>query len=143
MNNLNLKKLKNDDYDGLEFIENGPDSWYIIYSRIDSKIYPGHLDLVFEIEDYKGNLIILNNDDYVQSIDLMLLEYDDKISCLFKLRDENNFKSICVLDAGLNLVESYEYNDTKIDLQKSSFTSIGDLINRLDEYFFYDYFETF
>lgn len=142
MKNLNLKNLKIDNYNGLEFISS-PDinSWYIVFSRIDSTVYSGHLGLDNEFQGLDGNIIVLKNDNYVENIELIIQENIENTMVYYRMIEEENFKLIAMLDSNLEVLGLGTWDDNDIDLNQQSFLTMEDLIKRIDEYFFYEFFE--
>ena len=144
MKNINFNNLKKDNYNGIEFISsNSTNGWFIAYSRIDSITYKGHLGLDYEFPNYNGNIIILRNDDYVDNFELIINENEDNMVVSFKIIDEDQFNLIVRLSSNLEVVALGNYKNTEIILDQKKFLNLEELIKKIDEYFFYDYFETF
>ena len=59
----------------------------------------------------------------------------------YRMIEEENFKLIAMLDSNLEVLELGTWDDNDIDLNQQSFLTMEDLIKRIDEYFFYEYFE--
>jgi len=144
MKYLNFNNLKNDNYNGLEFISSSDiNSWFIVYSRIDTKSYTGHLGLDYKFSNLEGNIIVLKNDNYVENLELIIQETNEKVDVLFRISDEGNINLISRLNSNLEIIESGNWEETEIVLNQQSFSTIEDLVKRIDEYFFYDFFEAY
>lgn len=144
MKYLNFNNLKNDNYNGVEFISSSDiNSWFIVYSRIDTKSYTGHLGLDYEFSNLEGNIIVLKNDNYVENLELIIQETNEKVDVLFRISDEGNINLISRLNSNLEIIESGNWEETEIVLNQQSFSTIEDLVKRIDEYFFYDFFEAY
>ena len=59
----------------------------------------------------------------------------------YRIIEEENFKLIAKLDSNLEVLELGTWDDNDIDLNQQSFLTMEDLIKRIDEYFFYEFFE--
>jgi hypothetical protein len=144
MKNINFNNLKKDNYNGIEFISsNSTNGWFIVYSRIDSISYEGHLGLDYEFPNYDGNIIVLRHDDYVSNLELIIQENLDNIVVSFKIIDEDQFNLIVRLNSNLEVLEWGNYKNTEIFLNQKTFLNLEELIKKIDEYFFFDYFETY
>jgi hypothetical protein len=144
MKNINFNNLKKDNYNGIEFISsNSTNGWFIAYSRIDSISYEGHLGLDYEFPNYDGNIIVLRHDDYVSNLELIIQENLDNIVVSFKIIDEDQFNLIVRLNSNLEVLEWGNYKNTEIFINQKTFLNLEELIMKIDEYFFYDYFETY
>ena len=76
---LNFKNLKKDDYGGIKIISDYNNSgWFVCFSRIDNEVYQGVHGLDFKIDEIIGNLIILNSDNYVDKLDILIHENNEK-----------------------------------------------------------------
>ena len=119
--------------------------WFITFARISGEVYYGHMGLDFDLENFSGDILVLAHDSYLLEFDLMLIENEDTITCMFKTRDDETFELICKLNSSefpkLDIVEMGEWEGSSIDLAQKSFNSVNKLIERIDGYFFYEYFE--
>jgi hypothetical protein len=147
MVHLNLIKLAKNDFNGLTFLENKfSEAWFIAFAIIDKIKYSGHLELDYDLDYFVGNIIVLRSDNYQDDIDFLIVEssVDSKISCYWKYTGENKFTNlICSLDSQLNVIELGKYSDIDIDLKKNNYSDVNELIQQIDEWFFYTFFDAY
>ena len=150
---LNLKNLKKDGYGGIELItDNNNSGWFITFSRIDDEVFQGVYGLDFRIDEIKGNIIILNSDNYVDNLDILIHENNEKSSleCFWKYRGEASFnKLICKLNHELKVIEfgeygafAYDYETKKLTKPNpTKFSNLVEFLREIDGFVFYDNFE--
>ena len=150
MKHINYETLKDDGYNGLEFKENLDSSWYIIYSRLDDKVYEGQSPFSYDLSLFEGNLIILSHDDYIDQMDLILIENPKTFNITVHWKLTNNYEKdwlnnfICELNSDLEIIKLA--NDCKEELlsfKNNKFDNLKSLIINLDQEFFYPNFETY
>ena len=147
---LNLKK---DGYGGIELItDNNNSGWFITFSRIDDEVFQGVHGLDFRIDEIKGNIIILNSDNYVDDLDILIHENNEKSSleCFWKYRGKASFnKLICKLNHELKVIEfgeygafAYDYETKKLTKPNpTKFSNLVEFLREIDGFVFYDNFE--
>ena len=152
---LNFKNLKKDGYGGVEIISDYNNSgWYVCFSRIDNEIFQGVHGLDFKIEEIIGNLIILNSDNYVDELDILIYENNEKSSleCFWKYRGEDQFKKlICKLNFNLEVMKFGEYAEFSNDYEtkkptkpnSTKFSNLIEFLREIDGFVFYDNFESY
>ena len=150
---LNFKNLKKDDYGGIKIISDYNNSgWFVCFSRIDNEVYQGVHGLDFKIDEIIGNLIILNSDNYVDYLDILIHENNEKSSleCFWKYRGEARFKKlICKLNFNLKIIEFGEYEEFACDYETKkltkpnpiNFSNLIEFLREIDGFVFYDNFE--
>lgn len=150
---LNFKNLKKDDYGGIDIITDYNNSgWFVCFSRIDNELYQGVHGLDFRIDEIKGNLIILNSDNYVDDLDILVHENNEtsSLECFWKYRGEARFnKLICKLNFDLKVTEFGEYGEFAYDYETkkltkpnpTKFSNLIEFLREIDGFVFYDNFE--
>ena len=150
MKHINSENLKNDGYDGLEFKENLESNWFISYSRLDNKVYEGQSPFNYDLSIFEGNLIILTHDDYVDQMDLILIENPKTFNVTVFWKLTNNYEKdwlnnlICELNSDLEITKSGKDPEGELlSFKNNKFDNLQSLIIYIDQEFFYRNFETY
>jgi len=147
---INFKNLKKDDFGGIEIItDNNNSGWFVCFARIDNEVYQGVHGLNFSIDKLKGNLIILNSDNYVDDLDVLIHENNENSSleCFWKYRGEARFeKLLCKLNFNLEVIAFGEFaNDLesrKLDMPNPiKFSDLIEFLREIDRSVFYENFD--
>lgn len=114
--------------------------WYIVFGYFDNIEYTNYLGKNYNF-DYKPiNAIVLNSDNYIESIDLIIEEELESnniiISWKYDGQHLNNKEVLCVLNDELKITSA-----DKINLNKQCFSSTQEIIEELDVKHFFEYFE--
>lgn len=142
-NHINLKEIEFDQNTlTLEFKkQNSTGGWFLIYAFLNTIEYSNYLGKSFNFSDCNCNAVVLNSDNYLDSIDLIIEEAwggkEITVSWKYEGQHIQNKELLCILNEELHIISD---NST---LQKSYFSSIQELIHELDLNYFFEKFESY